>query len=489
MKRAERIVTGAKAMLGAQVIRMASKGGVVVLLTRVFLDPGEYGLLFFALSVLGFGTLFANLGLAKSAARYIAEYRERDPDQIPHIITTTLKYNLATITLVGAVFLLADDLIARLLGEPRLAPFLVVGVGYVAMVSLRKFAEQLFQGFSRVTYNAGVSTILSVGVLVCVPGFLLLGAGTLGALYGYTLGYALAVIVGFGILYTKFYRQYDPAPIPEAGLSRRILEYSVPLAATRGANILDKRVDTILVGVFISPVAVGYYTLGKQISSFAIAPATSLGFSAAPTYGEHKAADDLDAAANLYETTFKYTLALYLPAAVGLLLVAEPLIRVVFGAEYLGAVPVLQMFSLYVLLQAVDKITNDGLDYLGKARARAYAKGATSVSNFLLNLVAIPLFGVVGAAGATVLTYSGLVAIELYIVHRQLPVSPGEMVRASVMTGVVAAGMGLVVMVFVPFIESFLTLFAVVSVGIGVWAVLSILSGVLNVRDIRATLI
>lgn len=484
----EEIVNGTKVMLVYQIVRMGSRGAVILLLTRVFLEPDQYGLLFFALSVLGIGTLFAILGLAKSAARYIAEYRERDPGQLQYIIRTALMFNLVTIAVVGSVFILFNDVMARWLGEPRLAPFLLVGVAYVALASLQKFTQLTFQGFGRIPYSAGVGTVGNLMILVGVVVFLLLGTGPIGVMYGYVLGYAIAVGLAFWILYTKIYSQYEPASETDVSLRRRILSYSIPLTATRGSNVLDKRVDTILVGYFLSPVAVGYYTLGKQISAFAAAPAYSLGFSAAPAFGEHQAADDMDAAARLYENTYKYTLTLYLPATVGLYLVADPLIREVFGRGYLGAIPVVQLFSVYVLLQAVDMITSDSLDYLGRATARAYTKGIMAVGNFVLNLIAIPLFGVPGAAGATVLTYSGLVAVELVLVARDLPIAVGKLVRTTVLIGSVAAGMGIIVSLLVPFAENVISLSLVILVGVVVSAVLSTASGLINVEELRTNL-
>ncbi len=65
---------------------------------------------------------------------------------------------------------------------------------------------------------------------------------------------------------------------------------------------------------------------------------------------------------------------LYIPAAAGLILVSEPLIYIVFGEEYAGAVPVLQILGIYAVLQSVKVLTDNGLDFLGRARERAIAK-------------------------------------------------------------------------------------------------------------------
>lgn len=480
------IVRGMAAQVTAQTLKAVSKGLIVLLLTRVFLQPAEYGLLFLALSVLGVAQLFSNLGFAGSVAKYLAEYRETDPSQVRYILRTGLKYNLLAISVVGVALLLAADRIAEVLGEPRLALFLVVGIGYVAFHSIRKFATLSFQGFNRVTWSAVVGAVSSVSLVVFVVSFLFLGFGVIGALLGYVFSSALAAAFGLTVLYRRFYTHHRPAETPESGLSRRVLGYSLPLTMTRGANVLDRRVDTVLIGFFLAPVSVGFYTLGKQITEFVVIPASSLGFTIAPAYGEQKASGNLNRAAQIYESTLKHTVSVYTPAAAGLLLLAEPTIRFIFGADYLGAVPVIQVFSIYVLLRAIDKITNDGLDYLGRARARAVVKGVAAVGNFLLNLVMIPLLGIEGAAIASVLSTTLLVGVEVYIIHVELPISTGRLGGWLGFVGLTTGGMALVVGILQPYITDIVSLLGVVLTGIVVWAALATVTGLLDAGEVRS---
>lgn len=482
------VLRGVKAQLVGRSIGILAKGLLVVLLTRVFLRPEEYGLLFLAISVLGVAGLFANMGFAASAGRYLAEYREKDPSQVAHILVTALRYNLFSIGIVGVALLLLRNRIAGVFGEPELASLFVVGVGYVAFRSLQKFTALCFQGFNRVTWSAVVDVVGSVGLIIAVVVLLSLGFGPLGALLGYVIAFGLASAVGLAILYIRFYADYERAVTAETGLSRRILEYSIPLTVTRSANVLDRRVDTLLVGFFLTPLAVGFYTLGKQITEFVIVPADSLGFTIAPTYGEQKASESLDRAARIYESTFEYTLAMYAPAAVGIMLIAEPAVRFVFGSEYLGAVPVIQVFGAYVLLRAIDKITNDSLDYLGRARARAFIKGGTAAGNFLLNIALIPLFGIVGAAAATVATTFVLVASEVYIVYAELPISAVRLGRVVVPAGIATGGMAVIVRLLQSHISGLTSLLGVVLAGVVVWAALAVVTGLLDIERIRSTL-
>ena len=480
MDLAEQIRRGLKATLLARTVHVTATGLLMVVLARYLLNPNEFGLLFLAIATFGIVQLFADMGIAKSAARYLTEYRETDPAQVRHIVRTALGYRLAAITVVTVVFFFVREPLAGFIGKEGLVPLFSLGVLFIASLSLMGFATIIFHGFNRVDWSAVVTAVSSLSRLVVVVGLVFLVGGAFGALLGFVISYAIGAVVGLAILYWKFYSKYEKADQAEKGLGRKIARYSGPLAITRGANVLDARVDTVLIGYFMNPAAVGFYYLGKQIVDFLQTPAASLGYAISPSYGEQKAANQIEHASRLYQTTLEHTLLLYVPAGAGMLLVAQPAIRLVFGADYLGAVPVVQLFSAYVVLQAVTFITSNGIDFLGRADSRAVAKGGTSIANFLLNLVAIPLFGIAGAAGATVLTHSAYVALNLYIVHQEFSLDLRKLGRSVAMICLITLGMGLIVLALVPMISGLIELFGVIALGGVVWVVLSIVSGMLD---------
>ena len=484
----KRISRGLKAVAGARTLHMVASGLLTVVLTRYLLDQTEYGLLGTAIAVLGVAQMFGDLGIGKSAARYVTEYRENDPGQVPHVLRAAVVFRLVAVTVVGGAFLLFADPIAGLIGQPAVAPLLRLGAGYVAVHSLFTFSMVLFQGYNRVDYSAVVRAVGTVGRLaLAVAGVLVLG-GAVGALTGYIIGYGVGAAVGLGLLYVKCYRGTERADRAEDGLSRRVLRYSVPLIATRGANVLDKRVDTILVGYFMNPVAVSYYYLAKQVVGFIQTPAASLGFTISPSYGEEKAGGDTEQAARTYETTLRYTLLLYVPAAAGMVLTAEPALRLIFGEQWVPAAPVLQVFGAFVVLQAVAYITSDALDFLGRATERAYAKGVTSVANFLLNLVLIPTFGVVGAAAATVVTFGGYVAVNLWVIHGELDLSIGRLARHLAAVVGVTAAMSAVVWGALTAASGPVAVVLAIPLGIVVWGALSVVGGLLDPDRVAAIL-
>ncbi len=482
MELSERISRGVKATFGANILDVAANGLLIVILARYLLTPDEYGLLYFAISIFGVIGIFGTLGLPSSIARYVTEYAESDPTQLRYILSFSLLALVTLAGIVGLVVTLSSPLLATYLGEPELAPLLALGIGYIFLQAMRKYLTKSFQGLNRVDYSALVSSISAVGRIIFVIAFVLLGLGVVGALAGYVAGFLVAVVIGFIILYRKFYRGYEATLTPERGLRKRILEYSIPLTATRGATVLDKQVDTILVGIFLTPAAVGFYTIAKQVSEVCITPAQALGFTVSPAYGEQQAGDRGERAARLYEQSLEGVLLLYVPAVVGLVLVAEPMVRYVFGPEYLNAVPVLQIMALYVLANAINRITSDGLDFLGRARARAIVKSITAIANVILNILLIPTIGLIGAPIATVITYSIYTGANVFIIGNELPIQFGTAVRTTLGVSTVSVVMGACVYLLLPHVSGLISLLAVVGLGIAVWAFLGALGGLLDLQ-------
>lgn len=501
------LLGGFKAVLASQLLRIGINGVLVLLLTRVFLTPAEYGLLYLAISVLSLALLASQLGIAKSTARYVTEFRGTDPGRIPFIVRSMLGINVVTILLVSAVLLAFGDRIAALFGEAELAALLTVGVLYLAFRTLNTYSYYLSQGFNEVDWSARQSVVTDVGTLVSMLLFLGLGMGATGALLGYVSGYAVGATFGLLVLLRLVSgvdgESADDTPDSDAAepdasnddetssnrsLLKRILAYCVPLTVTSAAEILYKRVDMLLIGYFLAPVVVGYYTLAKQLTEFVTAPASSLGFALSPSFGEYKAADDIDRAASVYETTLEYTLLCYVPAAAGICLVAEPAISYVFGDGYLGAIPLVRILSAFVVLQAINRITNDTLDYLGRARGRAIAKGSTAALNFCLNLVVIPVYGAAGAAVATVGSYAIMVAVNLHLIDAELSLSRSRLVGRFARVCAIAAGMSAVVLVSQRFVTGIPTLVGSVLLGGTTWLLLAISTGLLDLERMRTVL-
>ncbi|MWV40049.1 flippase [Natrialba sp. INN-245] len=459
-------------------------GALLVVVLARLLDPDGYGLLYLTLAVIGVTKLFAKLGLGRSTARYITEYKEKDPTQLRHILKFSAGISLALLFIVTLVVSVGHRQIATLIGEPDVAPFLVLGSLFLVFGTTLGFLRKVLQGFEAIQLAALLSIIRSVTKAVVAIGLVVASFGAMGALAGWVLGAFLASLIGIIVVYSRYYRSLDFSAPVESGLRRRIAEYAVPVAASEAAGNLSSRIDTVLVGFFLNPVAVSYYVVAEQVVSMVQSPSNALGFTLAPTFGSEKSAGNAEKAARIYEEAFQHMALLYLPAAAGIILVSEPLVELVFGTDYLGAVPVLQVLGLYAFVKANILVSAKALDFLGRARSRAIVKGVTSVLNVLLNIALIPTVGVVGAAIATVITSSMYAIANIYIIYDELHLRIVHLIWRTLQIIGITLLMSLVVFVLLDQITGWITLLLVVCVGVAVWAALSVLSGILDIERV-----
>ena len=471
-----------KAQLVGKIVRAIGGSLLTVGLARL-LDPDSYGLLFLALTVVTFFQLLT-IGIGRSASRYIAEYRETDQSQLYYIVRDATFILVGIMVAAGLLLTGASGIIASFFEEPTLQPFLMVGAAFVILWMGITFLENLLQGFEEIQFVAVMGIVGRLSRVVLALGLVVAGFGALGALWGYVFSGLLTS--AFGVLYLlRRLREFDADPDgPEQGLRRRIFEYAVPTTATNMSRYLDHQVDTLLVGYLLSPVAVSFYVIAEQVVTFLETPLSALGFTLSPTFGSQKAAGNIEQMSRIYEEALLNGLLLYVPAGAGIFFVAQPGVTLVFGDEYSGAIPVLQVLGLYVILKAITKVSDNGLDFLGRARERAIARVITALLNVGLTVALIPPFGVVGAALATLVTQGFYTATNVYISAQEFELRVAFLLRKAGKIVAVTLVMSAVVFGLSGYISGWLSFGLVVGAGVLVWAVLSVTTGLLEIRQV-----
>lgn len=409
-----------KASLTGQVISGISGGLLTVGLARLLTNE-EYGILFLALAVLSIFKIAGRMGFAKSAARYVTDYRETEPAQLRNIIRISATYNAISVIFAVVLLVFTAPLVATLLDEPELTPYLLLGSLYLVTNTATFYIRFVLQGFEHIAASSYIHGGTNLIKLIAVIGFVVLGFGALGAFGGYILSYAVTSVVG-GVYFLNLLSKYDRDVSPETDLRTRILQYNFPLTLTDTADTLDKQIDTVFIGFFLTPVAVSFYVIAKQIERFLEIPATALGFTVAPSYSSSVAAGKSEEATRLYRISVERMFLLYSPIAVGLWLVADPMVPLVFGENYAPAVPVVQLFAVYLLLRAFVSVTDNGLDYLGRAKARSITIAASAIVNIVLNIVLIQLYGIIGAALATLTAQLLYASVNAYLIVNELSI-------------------------------------------------------------------
>lgn len=219
------------------------------------------------------------------------------------------------------------------------------------------------------------------------------------------LNVAYAVGSGLGTLYAFFLiRDYLPGIMSsfKRTRARELLKDSLPIAVVGLVGSLMLNTDIIMLGWMRTAAEIGYYSATQKII-FTLYVLPSLIASAAfPVMA--RLTGDVLAFKAFFEKILKSSLLLALPVTVGGIITAPRLIELFYGSAYLPATAsyVILLFTVPIAF-ATAIINNALIAHNSQKYFLAYATiGLTC--NVIFNFLLIPIWGVNGAALATLIT-------------------------------------------------------------------------------------
>lgn len=396
--------------LAAQmIIKILSFGFSVLIVRRLGAEAfGQYS------AVAAFGTLFlfiADLGLSPYAIREVARWRDL-PDGIERakaLYGNVLILRLLLSLLAGVLVIIT----AWLSGRP------LVMVGAIALNSITVLlyavqgtSEAVLSGFERLDLASGAKVVNQLTFVFLGAVALLLGFGYYGLIISTLLGVALMTYVCWrgvqrlGIHAGRAIAQTWPA----------LLRASLPFGVIGFALGLSYKFDSVLLNIFRTDAETGYYNAAYNLVFSAAVLSNVFNTSLYPSLSR-QAVNDPTKLPRIYERSLGYLLLLALPIAVGVWVLAEQLVLVLFKAAYQPAAPALQI----VIWVLPWMFASEFLGYIvlisGKEQYVARSVLVSTGFNVLVNLFMVPRFGFIGAAFMTVLTEVVLVGQYVWILR------------------------------------------------------------------------
>jgi O-antigen/teichoic acid export membrane protein len=190
---------------------------------------------------------------------------------------------------------------------------------------------------------------------------------------------------------------------------RRITIGGAPFFALAGLNLLQGAIDIPMLEGLAGTVPVGWYSLAirwvSMPSLLAVVAATAF-FPALSAEG----ASVNRAFTNMANRCLQLVALIAIPASVGIALIADRFITLLYGDEFQQSVPLMRLLSLEIPIAAINVVI--GVVIIAADRQRQWVVVAllAAIFNPLANLVAIPWAtdrfdnGAIGAAATTVLT-------------------------------------------------------------------------------------
>lgn len=366
----------------------------VSVLTSRYLGPGNYGLVQYAASFASLLTAFCTLGMGDVMVPSLIE----TPNRQGKLLGTAIWLRLGS----GLLSTLTVCLTVRALnpGEEMTLWVTALYCGGMVLQSL-----ETIRYFYQKCMLSQVTSLVTILVRTAVAAYKIV----LLILQKNVLWFAFANVVEhglFGLLLLLAYARHRQ-PTQRLGFDRHVavnlLTSGSPFLLAGLLVALYGQADKIMMKHLLGERQVGCYGAALVISgqwTFLLSAAID---SARPLILEQFAADRAQFRRSLTRL-YRMIFLLCLAAAAALTALAEPLVRLLYGKEYLGAVGALRIlpwgtaFSYLGVARSIWAVPN------GRQGYEKYLALMGAVSNVALNLLLIPAWGIRGAAAAMVLT-------------------------------------------------------------------------------------
>jgi lipopolysaccharide exporter len=406
-------------------------GRVLVLFSTAILArilaPDDFGLVALALIFIALLETVADLGVGQ--ALIIAPDDEvKTRAETAWLFSVALGAGLALLTAIlgpaAATFFREDGLIAML---PVLGiNFFVRSLGSTHYAIAQKRLDFRSRTAAEI---ADVVVRGSVGVALAVLG---LGAWSL------VLAYVAGTATLTAVLWTMV--PWRPSFRPRRGDLRLLLRFGGTLSAVDVIAAILANVDYVLIGRVLGTTALGLYTLAFRLPELLI---LNLSVVAGRVLFPAFAAVGEDQRAEAFITSFRYTLMVSLPIAVGLAALAAPLTTLAFGDQWSGSVTPMKVLTLYALGVTVG--IPAGATYKAVGRADILLKLAIPRACLLILLLAIFVDRGIAAVASCQAVVAGLFAvIGIAVASRMLRTGAASLARAAWPALVASGAMGVV---------------------------------------------
>ena len=382
-------------------------GFIWTILIARYLGVNDYGILGFAISLTGILSITVDFGISTHIVRHIATDYDSAPKYLGNILPLKSLFSIGTmfLTLIILILLKSNELtiIITLL-------FMIEGI----IKSFIGLLNGSFQAFEEGKYQGIGNTLLNLILLA----FILLTIYTDLGIYGITISYILANLIGLIYLYYTFNKNITKPKFEfDKSFCKKILIYSLPFAATSILYTIYYSIDVVMLNQIIGDYATGIYnatyklisilTLFYSVYSAVIYPVMS------KFYKNNK-----EILMITFEKSVKYLMLIIIPLTIAITLYSSDIIYLIYGHEYAAASSALSILIWTVSLLFINGACNNLLNASYKEVTITKIYTIAAVFNVILNMFLIPHYSYNGAATATVLSDLLIMIIQLYVIYK-----------------------------------------------------------------------
>ena len=363
-----------------------------IIAARYLGDKG-YGNYSLAFALSGVFTVFLDMGLSIYICKQVSRY-PKEANQYLKSVFGLKKF--LVLPVVGVLICLVWLMPAE--GEVKVV---VCAIGLALVVN--GFTEMYLAVFRAFEWMSLVC------VLLVVQRALFFALGFISLLMGYLVvpfSIIFLVVSVFSLILARWNmqkRSEGREPLLDWGLSKTILKKSLPVCGIFLFSYIYFRIDVVIVYFLIGEAETGWYNAAfKWVEVLALLVA-SIRSALFPTLSRVYS-DPGNQFQSICKEAVRYLFLIGLPLTVGTFVLAPELVKLLYGDLYEMTVQILQIMALGFFLICVNEFAIFLLLSADRFSEVLKIVFLGSVLNIVLNILAIPKWGVIGAAAVAGLT-------------------------------------------------------------------------------------
>lgn len=464
------------AYLPVNLANILTSFGTIIVLTRL-LEPSEFGIYAIAVITMQFVHTALFTWMEAAMARFQAR-AEREDDVKSHLATL---YKLATATGIGG-FALTMVLIWALPLPERLSLVLIFAFASTCLQVIFNLGMEAHRAAHRIkryslTYSTQTLLSFTLGILFIIFTPLREIAPFIGM---------IIALVCVGSIDLAFMRRRMKGGHYEAKKVNTYFKYGAPLCIGLMLSYALNSIDVYLIGFLMNTASAGEYNAGYNLAnrsleilfvwvSMAVTPV-------AVTAMEKSGTESSREILKNYGATLMW---IAFPAATGIALVSQDAGFILGEGVRAGAVSVMPWIAFAGLLNGMmTYYVHRGFMLSGQTHKYIWALVIPVILNIGLNLVLIPIYGLMGAVGSTVVCYSLALAIATWLARQDypLPLPLRAAAELAICCGLMSAGV--LLLPLDSFEPGFVTLMIKASIGAAIYLSACWLLNAANCRQV-----
>lgn len=402
-------------------------GAITSIFLARILQPSGYGTYGLVFSIYVFISILGNVGVVHSTiTRFSEAYARRDRIEAIELLAFFIK-----ISIISSVFILtlgllgAPYLASKLYNNPEIGNlarplFLLAPLGIIYAL-----AKTVLQSVRKMKLLSILEVLSSVIVSLLVIGFVLSGLGITGVVYGHILASPLSSAIGL-LFYLKAHRQLgDKLPSLQDVLRkvsrveiRKYFSLGFLISVEKKIGNLFATVPILILGAFVAVESVGYFKVAASVAALIPIFIGNISHNLASKLPESFGKGDIEGFRNNFIKVSLHAGGISLGCTLMFVLIAPYLVRYIYGIEYMPAVRLIYVLSIYVGILGFGVGLGPFFRTIGRVDLTIKINLLLLITLTPIGLILIKYFKAVGAALLVSSWYFFSTFIGLYIALR-----------------------------------------------------------------------